>query len=377
MAVGGPAATAGKAPSNEASVPAPTLPPNQQQQPALKAGEIDDNANWDDYRTYVNSYIGPFTKPINISQRYILTVVDEQNRPITDARVTVSADNEQLFVGRTYAGGQTIFHPLALNPQFNANTFQVRVEKAGSSVEKEFSANQGDRPILVLPNAPAPEARPRLDILFLLDATGSMSDELRRIQETIVSIADRIDGMQPQPELRFGLVAYRDYGDEYVTKVFDFTSNATEFQRTLLTIQAAGGGDEPEALASGLNQVNQGVNWANDAIRLVFLVADAPPQIGGQEPYNYVQEAQVAVARGIKIFPIAASNSSSQAEFVFRQLAQQTLGSFLFLTYQQGESSGAPGNSTEMNVDPSQFTVERLDDLVVQIVKRELAKTTQ
>jgi hypothetical protein len=103
------------------------------------------------------------------------------------------------------------------------------------------------------------------------------------------------------------------------------------------------------------------------------LVADAPPHLDYEQDYDYIQEARAAVARGIKIYPIAASNSGPQAEYIFRQLAQQTLGRFIFLTYQEGQSGGAPGESTTLDAGKQDYTVERLDELIVQVIKRELA----
>jgi len=82
----------------------------------------------------------------------------------------------------------------------------------------------------------------------------------------------------------------------------------------------------------------------------------------------------MAVAEGVKIYTIGASNSDDEAEYVFRQLAQQTLAHFIFLTYQPGQNAGTPGDTTTHHVDPEAFTVERLDDLVVQVVRRELAQ---
>ena len=116
-----------------------------------------------------------------------------------------------------------------------------------------------------------------------------------------------------------------------------------------------------------------GVHWADNAVRLTFLVADAPPHLDYPNDYDYVQEARNAVAQGIKVYTIAASNSGDEAEYVLRQIAQQTLAHFIFLTYQPGQNSGAPGETTVHQVDPQSFTVERLDDLVVQVVQRELA----
>jgi hypothetical protein len=116
------------------------------------------------------------------------------------------------------------------------------------------------------------------------------------------------------------------------------------------------------------------VSWADDAVRLTFLVADAPPHLDYQQDYDYIREAQAAVAKGIKVYTIAASNSGDQAEYVLRQISQQTLAHFIFLTYQPGQSAGTPGDTTTHHVDPAAFTVERLDDLVVQVVQRELAQ---
>jgi Mg-chelatase subunit ChlD len=226
---------------------------------------------------------------------------------------------------------------------------------------------------VTLGGAEAAPQSPRLDVLFLLDATGSMGDEIAQIQRTIASIAQRIDNISPRPELRLGLVSYRDRGDEYVTRVNDFTPDVAAFHQLLMSTYAEGGGDNPEALNEALNAAVERVSWADNAVRLVFLVADAPPHLDYQQDYDYVHEARTAVAKGIKLYPIAASNTDDQAEYVFRQLAQQTLARFIFLTYQPGQDGGAPGDTTTHDVDPEAFTVERLDDLVVQVVERELA----
>jgi Mg-chelatase subunit ChlD len=225
-----------------------------------------------------------------------------------------------------------------------------------------------------VPGAQPPEEL-RLDVLFLLDTTGSMSDELERIQDTIDSIAQRIDAFEPRPNVRFGLVAYRDTGDDYLMRDYDFTPDVDAFREVLATFEADGGGDTPEALEEGLHEAVHGVQWSEGAVRLVFLVADAGPHIERELGYTYIDDAQQAVARGIKIYPIAASNTEPDAEYVFRQLAQQTMGRFIFLTYQPGETSGAPGEHREDLAagEAQQFTVERLDDLIVQIIERELA----
>lgn len=353
--------------------PPPPRPVDQQSSSPLKAGEIDDNANFADYLSYVNTYQNGGVRQVDVSERYIITVVNNQQQPVLDARVRIFSDQQQVFEARTYAGGRTIFFPRAAGLSPNVSTLRVQIEKGNSTVEGTLTRGQDDRQTFVLDGATAIPQPMRLDVLFLLDATGSMGDEITQVQQTIDSIAARIDQIQPRPELRLGLVAYRDRGDAYVTQLYsNFTADVPAFREALLQVSADGGGDTPEDLNEGLNIALNQMSWSEEAVRLVFLVADAPAHIDYGQQFDYVSGVQTALAKGVKIYPIGASNTDQQAEYQFRQLAQQTLASFIFLTYQQGQSSGTPGESTEMNVDPEAFTVERLDDLVVQVVEREL-----
>jgi uncharacterized protein YegL len=351
----------------------PELSPNNQQGAPLKAGEVDDNADFAQYIEYLRSYSGPPAHQVDISERYILTVVNEKQQPVLDARVRLFDAQQMVFEGRTYAGGKTIFFPRAAGLSPNTNTLRVQIEKGNSAADGQLTRGQDGEQTFVLRGAAALPQTPRLDVLFLLDATGSMGDEIAQIQNTIASIADRIDRIEPRPELRLGLVAYRDRGDDYITRVYDFTPDVAQFQQLLASVHADGGGDTPESLNEGLHDAVQQVGWADDAVRLIFLVADAPPHLDYPQDYDYVKEARVAVSKGIKIYPIAASNTEDDAEYIFRQLAQQSLAHFIFLTYQPGQNAGTPGETTTHNVDPEAFTVERLDDLVVQVIQRELA----
>ncbi|MFL5801239.1 MAG: vWA domain-containing protein [Roseiflexaceae bacterium] len=367
--------TASPAPVDVAPVqphPAGYTPKQDHQQAAITAGEIDDNDRIQDYLHYLEKYQGPPAHALDVHERYLIAVHDDQQRPLLDAHVRIYDGQSQVFEGRTYAGGKTLFLPAGAGLSANATRLRVVAEQGNVTAEAFITRGTSEQVELMLRGA-QPPAELRLDVLFLLDTTGSMADELSRIQETIDSIAGRIDGLTPRPALRLGLVAYRDRGETYVIQVADFTADVAAFRQQLSALSAEGGGDEPEALNQALHQTVQGMPWADSAVRLVFLVADAPPHLDYPQDYDYLQEARAAVAHGIKIYPIAASNSGPQAEYVFRQLAQQTLGHFIFLTYQEGQSGGAPGESTSLQAGQQDYTVDRLDELIVQVVKRELA----
>jgi Mg-chelatase subunit ChlD len=356
--------SAAAAPRNLRGAPAP-----------LKAGERDDNARFPEYLDYLATYRGPPVRLADVSERYIISVLGGNQRPLLDAQVQIFDEQDNLvFEGRTYAGGQTLFLPGVAGVSSNTQEFRLVASREGARAQKSFERHAGETIEIAVPGAQPPEEL-HLDVLFLLDTTGSMSDELERIQDTIDSIAQRIDAFEPRPNVRFGLVAYRDTGDDYVLRDYDFTPDVDAFREVLATFEADGGGDTPEALEEGLHEAVHGVQWSEGAVRLVFLVADAGPHIERELGYTYIDDAQQAVARGIKIYPIAASNTEPDAEYVFRQLAQQTMGRFIFLTYQPGEASGAPGEHRDDLAagEAQQFTVERLDDLIVQIIERELA----
>jgi hypothetical protein len=189
-----------------------------------------------------------------------------------------------------------------------------------------------------------------------------------------------------RPDVRFGMVTYRDREDSYVTQIYQFTPDINRFQSDLRRVQAGGGGDTPESVNAGLHDAIHGVEWRDDnAIKLIFLVADAPPHLDYPDDYDYAKEMVEATRRGIKIFSLAASGLDQQGEFIFRQLAQYTMGHFIFLTYEkegQGQNQGTidpskPGDNTSMNVPKDDFTVELLDKLVVRLIRDELALLTR
>jgi hypothetical protein len=220
-------------------------------------------------------------------------------------------------------------------------------------------------------------------LLFLLDSTGSMGDEIAQLQNNILAISAQVAALPSSVDTRYGLVTYRDRGDEYVTRLYDFVPDVAVFQANLNAVRADAGGDTPESLNEALYQAIQSMSWrGDDTVKLVFLVADAPPHLDYPQDHDYAQEMIAAAERGIKIHPIASSGLTPDGEFIFRQIAQVTMGHFIFLTYQQG-TAGAPGEArSDLQVgepaNPSQqqsgdYTVERLDELVLRLITDELA----
>jgi len=336
----------------------------------LTAGEVDDNKDWDDYVNYLRNYLGAAVIRVDVSERHQLWVKDSQGNPVLGARISVEVDGQEVAVLRTHSDGRAFFFPRALG--IAAEEYNLNIEVNGSVETLTISAGGSQREWRIThPAADQVVPAARLDVLFLIDATGSMADEINQLKENIRSISAQIDALPSAPDVRFGLVAYRDRSDIFVTRVNDFTPDIDEFAQILAEVRADGGGDYPEDLNEALSKAVHEPEWRVDGtVSLIFLVADAPPHLDYGQQNHYAYEMINAAARGIKIFPIASSGLDSQGEYIFRQLAQVTGGRFIFLTYGP-EGPGTTGTETDFQV--SDYTVASLDALVVRIVEEELA----
>ena len=382
----GPAGAAGPAGSDVMSVPTPAMTADVVSEAdeestrasagedapyrpvSLSAGEVDDNRRWEEYLEYLSEYQGPPVHEVDVSERYIITVRGSDGRPLPNALVRVASGEDTLFEGLTYANGQTLFFPRALPDTGSAESFRVSAEKGGVSHSLDFPRGTETGWNLTLDATASYDGGVPLDVLFLLDSTGSMADEIDRIKDTLLSISARISDLPSQPDLRLGMVSYRDRGDEYVTRVFDFDADAGRFSNTIRSVQADGGGDEPESLNEALHVALNEPDWrTGDAIRLVFLLADAPPHLDYPQDYDYAEEMVEARKRGIKIFSVASSGLNVRGEYIFRQIAQHTMGRFIFILYE------SPGGGVGTPHDVGEYTIERLDSLIVRLVEEELA----
>ncbi len=357
------------------------VPPDQQYTAPLQAGEIDDNENFEAYLQYrldFFKFVSYEVHDVDISERHLVRVTTSNGLPVLGATVLIYEGQNLVTALRTTATGQAYFFPLAFPLYAGAQSYTVTVQKGQASQSFTLTRENRDAVWPVTLDVPPTQPPVNLDVLFLLDATGSMGDEIDQLKNNILSISAQIEALPSNPNVRFGLVHYKDRGDEYVVRTVPFTDNVQQFQNDLMNVYAAGGGDDPESLNEALHNAVVGMDWrVEDTVSLIFLVADAPPHLDYPQDFDYAQDMVSAAQLGIKIFPIAsrldgADYYQQQAEYIFRQLAQYTGGHFIFLTYQDTPtSSGEPG--TEAHVQEDSYSVEDLDALVVRLVQDELA----
>lgn len=261
-----------------------------------------------------------------------------------------------------------MLHPLAVGAPAQGALRITAIAPDGVAAGSDL-VDRSVRDHAIVVEAARPDGPTRLDVHFLIDATGSMGDEIDRLKATMAQVAARIAALPQLPDVRWGLTVYRDRGDAFVSRTTDFTADLATFTAELGDIVADGGGDEPESLNEALHGAVHGPSWDVDrAVEIAFLIADAPPHLDYPDDADYAVDMLAAAEKGIAIVPIASSGLDDQGEYVFRQLAQATLGRFLFLTY---GADGGPGDGTTHDVEG--YEVLSLDELVVRYVTEELA----
>lgn len=168
-----------------------------------------------------------------------------------------------------------------------------------------------------------------MEVVFVLDTTGSMSGMIAGAQQKIWAIANKLKSAEPTPEIKFGLVGYRDRGDAYVTQVSGLNDNLDEVYTRLHAFEAQGGGDEPESVNEALHTAVRDMQWSTDpnVLRVIFLVGDARPHMDYQDDVSYLDSCKLANRKGILINTLQCGNLRG-TEAVWREIAAQTNGTY-------------------------------------------------
>jgi Mg-chelatase subunit ChlD len=174
-----------------------------------------------------------------------------------------------------------------------------------------------------------PKAPPRVEVVFALDTTGSMSGLIDGAKRKIWSIAQFIAEGQPKPEVRIGLVAYRDLGDAYVTRFYDLSDDLDKVFERLSSFQAGGGGDTPEHVSKALYDAVYRTSWSGDqgTLKQIYLVGDAPPHTDYNDGFDYRKIARHAHDLGIHINTIRCG-SDRETQVVWNEIASAASGEF-------------------------------------------------
>ena len=335
----------------------------------LTAGSFDDNTDpqvFSRFARKMNQRPGLGDLPGKLQgQRVMVIVRDTSGKPIGNARVKLSAGANAPVEVVTRSDGRAIFM-LSLDslPSDQGLLASVTGPNGGNPVTETITAGASHWEV-TLPSVQS-QLPKCLDLCIVLDTTGSMGKELDYLKSEIRSISSTVAKQFPEVKQRFALVLYRDDGDDYVVRPFDFTDSLDLFHKRLAAQKAAGGGDIPEAMHRGLEESLQ-LRWKEDpdTTRVLFLVADAPPH--AQHMNRTLAAANALRKKGIALYPVACGSYDDTCEFVMRSCALITGSRFLFLT----DDSGVGGGHQEPSIP--YYQVERLERLMVRTIASELA----
>ena len=209
-----------------------------------------------------------------------------------------------------------------------------------------------------------PKSATKLDLMLMIDTTGSMGDELEYLKVELKDVIERVRKEQ-NIDIRLSVNFYRDEGDEYVVKYFDFREDIDDCITILGEQYSFGGGDYPEAVHTAINNVLQHT-WRPDAVKLCFFVLDAPPheesEINGINS-EILRDVTEMASQGIRFISVVSSGADIEVEILMRSFAVMTGGTYLFLT----NDSGIGGDHQEP--DDTDYEVEPLNDCMVRVIK--------
>lgn len=327
----------------------------------VTAGEWRDLENWDYWtelleqqREYHDQLAAWGVNPA--AERVSVRVTDRQGEPLANATVELMAGGRPVFTARTDNRGRAELFAGFTQPE-PATDLRLSVDR---QLIPDPVSTGGQVNTVVVSSAPLTTGP--VEIAFIVDATGSMGDELHFLQQDLRDVIRRVE-TENNIAVHTASVFYRDEGDEYVTRRSPFTPNIAQTDAFINDQVASGGGDFPEAVHTALNEAVTELQWSELApARIAFLLLDAPPHDDEQTRTTYLNTVRDAAARGIRVVPIVASGIDKPTEFLMRATAMATNGTYVFIT----DDSGIGNPHLVPTV--GDYEVEFLNDLMVRVV---------
>jgi hypothetical protein len=175
-----------------------------------------------------------------------------------------------------------------------------------------------------------PARKPRVEVVFCLDTTGSMGGLIEGAKQKIWAISNQIVSGKPTPDLKVGLLAYRDRGDAYITKLTPLTDDLDAVYSTIKEYRADQGGDGPESVNQALHEAVTKFQWSTDTgtLRIVFLVGDAPPHMDYKDDVKYAETCKLAADKGILVNAVQCGKDAECAR-VWQDIAARAGGDYV------------------------------------------------
>jgi len=329
----------------------------------ITAAEWNDLDNWNFWRGLLKS---PFSShqehwSFYTKNRVSVLVKDRFNNVLQNVIVSLKKDNEVIWTTKTDNFGKaTLWINLFKDKKEKLSNYSLYVNN------KRISKKVKKENLIILKNIKASDYySDNIEIAFVVDATGSMSDELEFLKKDLQSVIKNVKSHGKNIEIATASVFYRDTDDDYVVKKSGFTKKLKTTIEFINKQSADGGGDFPEAVHIALNTTINELKWSENAkTRIAFLLLDAPPHYDDQILNQIHNTITIAAKKGIKIIPITASGIDKSTEFLMRFMAISTNGTYVFIT----NDSGIGNNHIESST--GDYKVEILKDLLIRLISK-------
>jgi hypothetical protein len=295
-----------------------------------------------------------------VASRRIHVRVSCEGNPVPFANVVLyDVQGKSLYRAVSDASGDAyLFYDLDRSAVQEPPSCVTVTGRDGQSTTYELSGNEGE----ITVELASTTTISKLDVMFMIDTTGSMGDELEYLKAEMGDVIRRVAD-ECNVKVRTSVNFYRDRGDEYELRYFDFREDVDEVVSFLAKQRAAGGGDYEEAVDTALDYAINQARWDEDAVKLVFLVLDAPPHYNADALRSITNSIRKAAEMGIRIIPVASSGVDTTCQVLFRTWAVLTGGTYTYLT----DHSGIGGSHQKPDVEEQ--NVELLNNMLVRIIK--------
>ncbi len=305
-----------------------------------------------------------------LTNRYAVLIENKKGQPLADVDVElVNAKRNVLWKTRTDNEGKADLWVGIFDRKEDAKNLKIIASYEG----KKYTIRKAKpfKKINKIKIKTDCNLSNRVDIMFAVDATGSMGDEINYLKSELQNVIERVQKLDDELDIRLGSVFYRDIRDAYLTQSSPLDSDISKTVNFIKKQSAGGGGDFPEAVDVALEETIQKQNWSKDAMaRVVFLILDAPPHMQQQNISSLQKSIRIAAEKGIKIIPVTASGINRTTEYLMKTMALATTGTYVFIT----DDSGI-GNS-HLKPKTKDYKVEKLNDLLVRLIGKYTDRTS-
>ena len=346
----------------EESLVRPLPATNNVQAGKLTAGEVNDFAKWHLWNNILTQSHAQFVNEwkMNVSRRIRVQVTNKQQFPLADVPVVLlDANGHELFAARTDNTGHAelwadVFHSSRADKL--SDTYQLSINS--QIVNCPIVNNEAFCVLDTVCDTPD-----NVDVFFIMDATGSMGDELRYMNAELQDVIRRSQSAVDGAIIRTGALVYRDHHDDYLNRLSMLTEDMSVTQMFLNEQRAGGGGDYEEAVPEALMAAVNVADWSTHArARIAFLILDAPCHQDSATIALLHAQVKAAAKQGIRVVPVVCSGLRESGELLMRELALLTNGTSFFLT----DDSGIGDKHLKPITDS--LKVEHLNDMLVRTI---------